>query len=560
MQTHPQLPNSVDELKALLTAQFAANNRLQVERDTVVMQRNAMVMEHDAVVMERDRVLSERDLLKFEAQSFKEAKRSSLEEIKRLTLLIAKLKRMLFGQKSEKLTTQIDQLTLELEELHINEGERQSRLDQKRAQTTAVAGYERQAPVRKPLPEHLPRETEEHMPSEQACPGCGSSSGLTRLGEDVSETLEWVPGQFKVVRHVRPKLTCRCCQSIVQAPAPSRPIARSYAGPALLSHVMVSKYLDHLPIYRQCQIYARQEVEISDSTLGDWVGGVHELLTPLVQALRRHVFEASKLHADDTPINVLAPGTGKTRTARLWVYARDDRPSGGTSPPALWFAYSPDRKGIHPQTHLKDYAGVLQADAYTGFNAVYESGQVLEAACWAHARRKFHDIHVYGPTPITAHVLQTIGALYAIEATVRGQPAEHRLQARQEQSKPVVQALQTWLLEQRATLSKKAATTEAINYALNQWKALTRFLDHGEIEMDNNAAERALRTVALGRKNYLFLGSDKGGERAATLYSLLGSAKLNNVNPEKYLTHVLKVIADHPINQIEDLLPWRVTL
>jgi len=525
MHKTPQLPDSIEELKALLTAQFAAVDALKTERDA----------------------------FQFEAQSLKSSKRDDLAEIVRLGLLIDKLKRMLFGQKSEKLERQVDQLCLELEELHINQGERQSRLE-----TKSIQGYERRAPVRQPLPEHLPRETQEVMPQEQSCPSCGSD--FARLGEDVSETLEWVPAHFKVIRHVRPKLTCRCCDTIVQAPAPSRPIPRSYAGPGLLSHVMVSKYLDHLPIYRQCQIYARQDVLLSDSTLGDWVGGVHDLLDPLMTKLCEHVFAAKKLHADDTPIKVLAPGTGKTKTARLWVYARDDRPAGDPNPPAVWFRYSPDRQGIHPQTHLRGYEGILQADAYAGFNALYDTGKIVEAACWAHTRRKFYDIHVASPTPITTHALQVIGELYDIEAQVRGKPPDERKQTREERSKPKVQALHQWLLTQLPTLSKKAVTADAIRYALNQWQALTRFLENGAIEIDNNSAERALRSVAIGRKNYLFLGSDAGGDRAATLYSLLGTAKLNGVNPEKYLTHVLSVIADHKVNKVAELLPWNVKL
>ena len=537
MQTRPQLPDNIEELQALLIAQFAAADALKLEHDTLNLERHALQQERDA--------------LRSEALLSKQSKQDDQAQIKRLNLLIDKLTRQLYGQRSEKLERQIDQLCLELEELYINEGERASQRE-----TKAVKAHQRQAPVRQLLPEHLPRETQEIMPAESACPSCGS--GLNRLGEDVSETLEWVPAHFKVIRNVRPKLTCRCCDTIVQAPAPHRPIARSYAGPALLSHVMVSKYLDHLPLYRQCQIYARQQVELPDSTMGDWVGGVHALLAPLMQSLQHHVFSANKLHADDTPIQVLAPGNGKTKTGRLWVYARDDRPSGSTSPPAVWFRYSPDRKGIHPQTHLKDYQGVLQADAYAGYNALFESGKITEAACWAHTRRKFYDIHVHSPSALTTHALHTIGALYDIEAAVRGSCPEQRLQVRQTQSKPIVETLHAWLTEQLATLSKKSITADAIRYALNQWQALTRFTDDGQIEIDNNAAERALRTVALGRKNFLFLGSDAGGERAATLYSLLGTAKLNGINPEAYLTHVITVMADYPVNKVSELLPWNV--
>jgi transposase/FtsZ-binding cell division protein ZapB len=550
MQTHPQLPDNIDELKALLTAQFSIVQTLTSERDELESQRNE-------IKSERDSLKSESETLKSESQLLKQSQRNNIEEIKRLTLLIAKLQRQLFGQKSERLSAHIDQLKLELEELHINEGQVQSQLEKLRAKRT-VASHERSAPSRNPLPEHLPRERNEILPESENCADCGTK--LFRLSEDMSETLVWVPGYFKVVQNVRPKFTCRCCETFTQAPAPNRPIDRSYASPELLSHIMVSKYLDHLPLYRQCEMFARQGMELSDSTMGGGVGGVHELLEPLMAELKKHVFAGAKLHADDTPIRVLAPGTGKTRTARLWVYARDDRPSGGTSPPAVWFRYSPDRKSIHPQTHLQHYEGILQADAYAGFNAVYESGRITEAGCWAHARRKFYDLHVLNATPATEHVLTVISQLYDIERAIRGQAPELRQATRQEQSKPLVDKLHTWMLEQLQTLSKKSTTADAIRYALNHWTALTRFLDDGRIEADNNAAERALRSVAVGRKNFLFLGSDNGGDRAATLYSLLGTAKLNDVNPEKYLTRVLNVIADHKANQVSELLPWNVEL
>lgn len=517
-----QLPDNVDALKALLSAQSAQLEAFRQERAQWVVERDTL----------------------------RQDKHDDQQEIARLGLLLDKLRRMLFGQKSEKLIAQIDQLQLELEERHINQGARAQQVEA--AQPPAL----RPAPQRRPLPEHLPRETHEHLPKEPACPDCGGA--WQRLGEDVSEVLELIPVRFRVVRHVRPRLACRCCERMAQAPAPSRPIARSFAGPGLLGHIMVSKYLDHQPLYRQCQIYEREDVSLAESTVGDWVGGVHELLRPLIDALRRHVFAAPKLHTDDTPIKVLAPGTGKTREARLWVYARDERPSGGTAAPAMWMRYSPDRRGIHPQTHLKDYAGILQADAFAGYNKVYESGRVLEAGCWAHARRKFYDIHVKAPSLITTHVLQRIVALYQIESGIRGSPPQARRATRQEHAQPIVTALYAWLREQLPTVSRKSKTADAITYAMNQWQALTRYLDDGCIEIDNNAAERALRGVSLGRKNFLFLGSDAGGERAATLYSLLGTAKLNGVNPEAYLRHVLTVIADHPVNRVDELLPWNL--
>jgi transposase len=477
---------------------------------------------------------------------------SRTQEIERLTLLIAKLKRMQFGRSSEKLARQIEQLQLELEELQTTEAE-QAPLPA----ATAAAPTERKHPGRRPLPDHLARDVHEHRPAEPACPECGGA--WRTMGEDVSEVLEYVPASFRVVRHVRPKVSCACCSRVMQAPAPSRPVERSFAGPGLLAHVLVAKFCDHLPLYRQSQIYAREGVELDDSTLADWVGASSRLLRPLVDVLRRHVLSAEKLHADDTPVPVLAPGKGRTKTGRLWTYVRDDRPSGDTTPPAVWFSYSPDRQGEHPQTHLQDFSGILQADGYAGFGKLYEGGQVLEAACWAHVRRKFYDLHANRPSPLTLEALERIAALYAIEAEIRGSPPPQPQEIRQARSRPLLTELHTWLTDQLSRLSRKSETTAAIQYALNRWEALLRYVDDGRIEIDNNAAERALRGVALGRKNFLFLGSDAGGERAASFYSLIGTAKLNGLDPEAYLRHVLSVIADYPVNQVAELLPWNIS-
>jgi len=467
-------------------------------------------------------------------------------KIAQLEARLAKLRRMQFGQSSEKLSRAIEQLELELDALHEEEaGEA--------AQRPAAVQTLIEKPYRKPLPDHLPREEEVHEPA-CACPNCGGS--LRKLGEDITEVLDYVPASFKVIRHVRPKLSCRVCETIVQAPMPSLPIERGKPGPGLLAHVLVSKYADHLPLYRQSEIYAREGVDLERSTLADWVGRSAALLDPLVQALRRDVLSSAVLHGDDTPVPVLAAGLGRTKTGRLWSYVRDGRPHGSSQPPAAVFFYSPDRKGEHPQKHLKTFTGVLHADGYAGFNAVFEADKAIEAACWAHVRRKFFDEHVENPSATTTEALDRIGALYRIEDTIRGKPPDERRRVRQDEARPRLDALKAWIEATLSRLSAKTEVAKAMRYALGRWTALSRYVDDGSLEIDNNAAERSIRGIALGRKNWLFAGSDAGAERAAAIYSLIETCKLNGIDPEAYLRSILASIADHPINRVAELLPW----
>jgi len=476
--------------------------------------------------------------------------------IDRLRAQLAALKRARFGASSEKLDRAIEQLELMLEDGEATLAETPTGPSTEPAATP-------DHPIRQAPPPHLPREEVRHEPA-PVCPDCGGRT-LRKRGEDITEVLEYVPASFRVIRHVRPRYACCDCDAPVQAPTPSLPIERGKPGPGLVAHVLCAKYCDHLPLYRQSDIYAREGVEIARSTMADWVGRAAALMAPLIGALRAHVFAGDRLHGDDTPVPVLDPGRGRTRQGRLWVYVRDGRPAGDVkTPPAACYLYSPDRKGAHPQTHLKDFAGVLHADGFAGFNDIFRArgpdgaARVLEAACWAHVRRKFFDLAAAGPAPIAEEALKRIAELYAVEARIRGAPPEERHRVRASQAAPRVDALRAWFEAQLARVPAKSATAQAIRYALSRWAALCRYLNDGRIEIDNNTAERAIRPVALGRKNWLFAGSDQGGERAAGILSLLETAKLNGLDPERYLRDVLTRIADHPINRIGDLLPWNI--
>ena len=478
--------------------------------------------------------------------------------IEEMKYTIAKLKHARFGQSSER-SAVLEQLELSLADME--EDASQAEAAAQMAANAAASGnivvqaFQRRKPARRPLPDHLPRERVVY-PSPSACPCCGGV--LHKLGEDVTETLELVPRQWKVIQHVREKFSCRACESITQPPAPFHPIARGRAGPSLLAHILFAKYGLHLPLNRQSTVYAREGVELDVSTLADWVGAAAAVLMPLVLLIRAHVFAAERIHADDTTVPVLAKG--KARIGRLWTYVRDDRPFGGHDPPAAAFFYSPDRGSKHPEQHLAGYAGLMQADAYAGFNRLYGAGRkpapIIEAACWAHARHQFFDPARLDKAPIAIEAVARIDALFAIERDINGMPPQERVRVRNERTRPLVAALETWLREQRAKLSGQSKTTKAIAYSLTRWAALSRFLDDGRLCMSNNAAERELRAVALGRKNWTFAGSDEGGRRAAAIYMLIQTAKLNDVDPQAWLADVLARLQDHPARRIDELLPW----
>lgn len=492
------------------------------------------------------------------AQAVQLRSRDSL--IDRLKAELAALRRARFGRSSEKIERAIAQLELALED---SEAALAAEAPADRVPTTAPDETAPARPSRQPPPAHLPRHEVCHEPT-PVCPDCGGRD-LKKRGEDATEVLDYVPASFRVIRHVRPRYVCGDCDTPVQAPTPGLPIERGKPGPGLVAQVLCAKYADHLPLYRQSEIYAREGVTLARSTLADWVGRASTLMAPLVAAVRAHVFAGDRLHGDDTPVPVLDPGRGRTKQGRLWAYVRDGRPAGDTdTPPAACYHYSPDRKGAHPQAHLKDFSGVLHADGFAGFNEIYRArapdgaARVREAACWSHARRKFFDLAAAGPAPVAEEALRRIAELYAIEGRIRGAPPADRARVRASEAKPKLAALKRWLEAERGRLPGKSPTAEAIRYALSRWPALTRYADDGRIEIDNNAAERAIRPVALGRKNWLFAGSDPGGERAAAILTLIETAKLNGLDPHRYLRDVLTRIADHPINRIGDLLPWNM--
>ena len=476
-----------------------------------------------------------------------------LEE--RLRLLKAKR----FGKSSEKLERQIDVVERLLEEEETLLG-----FNLKPSITSKEDTQEKGKAKRKKLPSHLPRE-EVVLEPETKCDSCGGET-FRKIGEDVSEILERIPESYKVIKYIRPRCACTNCDNIVQAYTPSKVIDKGIAGPGLLADIFVNKFSNHLPAYRQSQMFEREGIDISRSTISSWLGQGAKLLEPIAELIREYVISCNQIHGDDTPVKVLNPGTKKTKTGRMWVYVNDGRPRGDDAPIAAGYYYSPDRKGERPEEHLKDFTGILHADAYAGYNNLYISEEnpeatVKEVCCWAHVRRKFYDIVASNDKANIAYrIIDKIGEIYHIESTVRGLSPDVRLKTRKEKSVKLVNELFTGFKKAYKQLPKKSSTAKAIAYAVNNEVALKRFLGNGNIEIDNNAAERALRSVAVGRKNWLFAGSDKGGETAAIIYTILETAKLNNVNPVKYLHKVFDIIQDYQANKLQDLLPWNIKL
>jgi transposase len=528
------LPDDVDALKAALIASRAEAARAEAEAAA----GRARLAEHQALIVS-------------------------------LKLQIEKYKRDRYGPRSERIARLVEQLELQLEEAESSATEDELAAEKAAAKTSQVSAFTRRRPARKPFPAHLPRERVIVLgPTHCAC--CGGTR-LCKLGEDITETLEMIPRQWKVIQHVREKFSCRDCEKISQVPAPFHVIPRGWAGPSLLAMIAFEKFGQHQPLNRQAERYAREGVPLSLSTLADQVGAVCTVMQPIFERIEAHVFAGERLHGDDTTVPVLAKG--KTNTGRCWTYVRDDRPFAGPAPPAAVFYYSRDRRGEHPQRHLARWAGVLQADAYGGYDALYDversPGPIRQALCWSHGRRKFFELadiaeaarrKARGKTaiisPIALEAVKRIDALFDIERDINGRPATERLAIRQELSAPRVAELERWMREQRARLSRHDPVAKALDYMLTRWTAFTGFLDEGRICLTNNAAERALRGLALGRRSWLFAGSDRGGARAAMMYSLIVTARMNDVDPQAWLADVLARIADHPAQKLDELLPW----
>jgi transposase len=540
--TFDQLPDDIAELKLLLLAQDA---ELVAKDAELVAAKNGLV-------------ITQLTIEKLKAQ-------------------IARLKREKFDKSSEKIERALEQLELALEEAEAAKAEAiaaQPQQAEAEAPTPDAQVGEDAKPEKKKrrqLPPELPRRDVVHMPP-GVCKTCGGASQRT-VSETVTEVLAYVPARFEVIRHVRPACSCRKCETMVQAPMPELPIPRGMVDASFLAHMIVAKFCDHLPLYRQAEIDARAGIVIDRSQRAEWLGHVAWLLQPLVELMAAHVMAGRVIHADDTPVDVLAPGTGKTKTGRLWVYLRDERPHGGTTPPAVLYRYTPDRKGEHCRAELAPFVGYLHADGYAGFGRLYDgpprlpSGEpaaeavqgpprVAEVGCWSHARRGFHDEWASHKSAIAKEALDRIGALFDIERPIAGSPPDIRRAVRQRTARPKIDELAIWLDAQLQKIPGKSDLAKAIRYARSRWQALTRYLDDGRLEISNNAAENKIRPAALGRKNWLFCGSDAGGIRAAAFYTLIGTARMNGIEPEAWLTDVIARIGSHPINRLAELLPW----
>jgi len=471
----------------------------------------------------------------------------------RLRQIIKELQRHRFGRRAETLPE--DQMLLGLEEVEqvaaSSEAETEAIHPAERASRSAKRRMNRGS-----LPAHLPRVEMVVDIDDHACPCCGKA--LHRIGEDTGERLDIVPAQFRVLVVRRPKYACRACENVVvQAPAPARLIEGGLPTEATVAQVLVSKYADHLPLYRQAQIYARQGITLDRSTLADWVGRAAFMLRPVHERMLARLKGSAKLFADETTAPVLDPGRGRTKTGQLWAYARDDRPWGGSDPPGVAYVYAPDRKAERPIAHLAGFKGILQVDGYGGYRPLTERGDVQLAFCWAHVRRRFYELATAGPAPIASEALESIAGLYAIENDIRSRNAEERRAVRQDRSRPIIDDLEPWLRAKLALISQKTKLAEAIRYALSHWNGLTRFLDDGRIEIDSNVVERTIRPIALNRKNALFAGSDGGGEHWAVIASLIETCKLIGLEPRAYLADVsTKIVNGHPNSKIDELLPW----
>jgi len=553
VNTPESLPSDLAAAHAMILAERDA--RVMAEADAAVAKTAAAVAETKAAVAKAEAANAQADLSSSEAL------------IAHLKLAIEKLRRELYGTRSERKARLLDQMELQLEELESSATEDELAAEQAAARTQMVKSSARKRPSRKPFPAHLPRERIV-IAAPESCLCCGSTK-LSKLGEDVTETLEVIPRQWKVIQTVREKFSCRSCETIAQPPAPFHVTPRGFAGPSLLAMILFEKFGQHQPLNRQSERYAREGIDLSVSTLADQVGACTMALQPLHALIEAHVLAAERLHGDDTTVPILAKG--KTVTGRIWTYVRDDRPFGGHAPPAALYYASRDRRHEHPVRHLQGFTGILQADAYSGYNALYDPsrtpGAVVPALCWAHARRQFFELadiavnarrgkNATAISPVALEAVKRIDALFDIERGINGLAADERMGIRKEQSAPLLIELEAWLRDERGRLSRSASVAQPIDYMLKRWDRFVRFLDDGRVCLTNNAAERALRGFALGRKSWLFAGSDRGADRAAVMATLIMTAKLNDVDPQAWLADVLARIAGLPQSRLHELSPW----